>query len=211
MLLPTKPLIFLASTAAKAWEPLSVTVASNPASPDTPYLFPTALIVCEAVKLAALLPMLVFERGKLEAKGSRRCISLRASLYRYGTPAVALTICNLCLGHAVPRLGALLYQVVFQVATVLTTSGLAWTILGQRLASGQWGALGLITVGSLNVVRSTGRTSASAVGTDPSLSSVLIAVAGAAAFSISTVLSERAARQAPPEDSVLQQAVDFSL
>ena len=51
MLLPTKPLIFLASTAAKAWEPLSVAVASSTASTastGTPYLFPTALIVCHA-------------------------------------------------------------------------------------------------------------------------------------------------------------------
>ena len=49
MLLPTKPLVFLASTAAKAWEPLSVAVASSTASTagtGTPYLFPTALIVC---------------------------------------------------------------------------------------------------------------------------------------------------------------------
>ena len=68
--------------------------------------------VCEVVKLTALLPMLCLERGTLAASGTgakRRSISRRAKAYRsavvYGTPAVALTICNLCLGHAVPRLG----------------------------------------------------------------------------------------------------------
>ena len=94
--------------------------------------------MCEVVKLAALLPMLCLERGTLAASGTgakRRSISRRAKAYRsavvYGTPAVALTICNLCLGHAVPRLGALLYQVVFQVASVLSTAALAWALLGQ--------------------------------------------------------------------------------
>ena len=65
--------------------------------------------MCEALKLTALLPMLCFERGRgsLAASGTgvkRRSGSRRSAVYRsamvYGTPAVALTICNLCLGHA---------------------------------------------------------------------------------------------------------------
>ena len=58
-------------------------------------------------------------------------------------------MCNLGLGYAVPRLGALLYQVVFQVSTVAATGALAVALLGQRLTAGQWGALGLLTVASL--------------------------------------------------------------
>ena len=49
-----------------------------------------------------------------------------------------------------------------------------------------------------------------AAPTDQSLSAILVAVLGGAALSLSNVLSERAAQDAPANDSVLQQAICFS-
>ena len=209
MLAPTKPMLFLASTAAKAWEPLSVSVASKNAAP---YLFPAALVGSEAIKLVVLLPIMLVQRQQAacNVQPSRlETSNLLRSASRYGTAAGALAICNLCLGHAVPRLGAMLYQVAFQCVTVLATAGLSYLLLQQPLTTGQWNALGLVTAGSLGVVRVTARGGATAA-TAPSLAAFLACVVGAVTFSLSTVLSERAAQRAPAQDSVLEQAFAFS-
>lgn len=207
MLSTTRPAIFLASTAAKAWEPLSVAVASSNAQ-VTPYLFPASLVVCEGLKLAVLLPlMLAREPSNRDAARS----SLLTSFGRHGTAAASLAICNLCFGHAVPLLGAMLYQVASQVVTVMATAGLSYVLLGQLLTAGQKGALGLLTAGTVGVVRATARGGSGGPATSaPSLSALVVCIFGAVTFSLSTVLSERAAQRAPAQESILEQAVAFS-
>ena len=70
---------------SKAWEPLSVAVAhGGPA-----YSFPAALVLCEAAKLAVLLPMLALSRP---ADMAGLPIGWRASAVRYGVPAAALAL-----------------------------------------------------------------------------------------------------------------------
>ena len=146
--LATRTLVFATATVSKAWEPISVVAA---AAHGADYLFPAALVLCEAAKLAVLLPMLALSRP---ADMAGLPIGWRASAVRYGVPAAALALCNLCLGYAVPQLGALLYQIVFQLSAVASTGGLAFVLLGERLAPGQWAALALLTVGSLGAIRS---------------------------------------------------------
>ena len=43
---------------------------------------------------------------------------------------------------------------VFQVSTVAATGALAVALLGQRLAAGQWGALGLLTLAGIGAAQS---------------------------------------------------------
>lgn len=180
----SRQLIFLAATASKAWEPLSVAVAG-----DVPYLFATALVLCEAVKLVLLLPAISLSPARA---GRGAGVSWRAAALHYGLPSLLLAVCNLGLGYAVPRLGnaactnawalhgrrmcvpcalhvrvmrasdgrllphtgALLYQVVFQVSTVAATGTLAVAMLGQRLTAGQWGALALLTLAGIGAAQS---------------------------------------------------------
>ena len=183
----SRQIIFLAATASKAWEPLSVAVAG-----DVSYVFATALVLCEAMKLVLLLPAVLLSSARA---GRGAGVSWRAAALHYGLPSLLLAICNLGLGYAVPRLGALLYQVVFQVSTVAATGALAVTLLGQRLSAGQWGALGLLTLAGIGAAQS--RLS-DAKGDDapPSADGLLAALIGALALSLSTVLSERTASHA---------------
>ena len=141
-----RQVIFLAATASKAWEPLSVAAAG-----DVHYVFATALVLCEAMKLLLLLPAVLLSSARA---GRAAGVSWRAAALHYGLPSLLLGVCNLGLGYAVPRLGALLYQVVFQVSTVAATGALAVALLGQRLTAGQWGALGLLTVASIGAAHS---------------------------------------------------------
>ena len=199
-MLCSRHLIFLAATASKAWEPLSVAVAG-----ETHYLFATALVLCEAMKLALLLPAVVFSSVRA---GRGAGVSWGAAALHYGLPASLLAVCNLGLGYAVPRLGALLYQVVFQVFTVAATGALAVLLLGQRLTAGQWGALGLLTLAGivaahshLGTGTSTSTGGASSEGSSlsdapPSVDGLLAALIGAIALSLSTVLSERTSSHA---------------
>ena len=142
----SRQVIFLAATASKAWEPLSVAAAG-----DVHYVFATALVLCEAMKLLLLLPAVLLSSARA---GRAAGVSWRAAALHYGLPSLLLGVCNLGLGYAVPRLGALLYQVVFQVSTVAATGALAVALLGQRLTAGQWGALGLLTVASIGAAHS---------------------------------------------------------
>ena len=142
----SRQVIFLAATASKAWEPLSVAAASN-----VHYVFATALVLCEAMKLLLLLPAVLLSSARA---GRAAGVSWRAAALHYGLPSLLLGVCNLGLGYAVPRLGALLYQVVFQVSTIAATGALAVALLGQRLTAGQWGALGLLTVASIGAAHS---------------------------------------------------------
>ena len=212
MVVLAKPLIFLASTAAKAWEPLSVSAASELHGAGASYLFPTALVACEAIKLAVLLPCNLMYNLEQQPCKVQSGSSLLESARKYGPASAALAICNLCLGNVVPRLGALLYQVSFQVISVLSTAWLSFLLLGEHLSPGQWGGLGLVTAGSLGVVRATTRGSGS-VPSDAPLSAFLLCMLGAITFSLSTVLSERAsssAQDAHAKPGVLHQAVCFS-
>lgn len=197
-------LIFLAATASKAWEPLSVDLAGH-----TPYLFAASLVLCEVTKLVVLLPALAL----LAQPQQQHHISWRASALHYGSPSLALAICNLCLGYAVPRLGCLLYQIFFQLATVSATGLLAMALLSERVTAGQWAALALLTAGSLGAIaaRTSGGDSGSAAdaGGPPPPAAVLATLVGAMALSLNTVLSERAARDAPRR-STLRQSVDIS-
>lgn len=198
-------LIFLAATASKAWEPLAVDLAGH-----TPYLFAAALVLCEVTKLAVLLPALAFSHSQLH----HQRVSWRTSALHYGLPSLSLAICNLCLGYAVPRLGALLYQIFFQLATVSATGLLAMALLSERITLGQWAALALLTVGSLGAIAARtsgggGGGSNSDAGWPPPPAAVLSMVLGALALSLNTVLSERAARDAPSR-STLQKSVDIS-
>ena len=200
LLRPQTASVFVAATMSKAWEPLSVAVAhGGPA-----YSFPAALVLCEAAKVVLLLPLLAFS-------GSSEKIGWKESFRLYGLPAVALAVCNLCLGFAVPRLGALLYQVIFQVGTVVCTAALAVAMLGERLEPGQWAALALLCTGSLGAVgaRGGGHAAAAAAAVAPSAIGVAAALIGALTLSLNTVLSQRAARGAPSR-SVVRQAVDVS-
>ena len=94
-----------------------------------------------------------------------------------------------------PRLGALLYQVVFQVSTVAATGALAVALLGQRLAAGQWGALGLLTLAGIGAAQSR-LGDGKGDEAPPSADGLLAALIGALALSLSTVLSERTASHA---------------
>ena len=167
------------------------------------YSFPAALVLCEAAKVVLLLPLLAFS-------GSSEKIGWKESFRLYGLPAVALAVCNLCLGFAVPRLGALLYQVIFQVGTVVCTAALAVAMLGERLEPGQWAALALLCTGSLGAVGARGGGhAAAAAAVAPSAIGVAAALIGALTLSLNTVLSQRAARGAPRR-SVVRRAVDVS-
>jgi drug/metabolite transporter (DMT)-like permease len=196
--------VFAAATASKAWEPLAVAVAG---AGDTPYLFATALVLCEMGKLLLLLPFLALSPPTRHSR-----VSWFASATHYGVPALLLAVCNLCLGYAVPRLGALLYQIVFQVTTVFATGFAAAALLGQRLAAGQWAALALLTLGSLGASRSrlgSGRIT----NAPPSADGLVAALVGSVALSLSTVLSERTASTAGgalASRSVLHQAALMS-
>ena len=95
----SRQIIFLAATASKAWEPLSVAVAG-----DVPYVFATALVLCEAMKLVLLLPAVALSSARA---GRGAGVSWRAAALHYGLPSLLLAICNLGLGYAVPRLGTL--------------------------------------------------------------------------------------------------------
>ena len=95
----SRQIIFLAATASKAWEPLSVAVAG-----DVPYVFATALVLCEAMKLVLLLPAVALSSARA---GRGAGVSWRAAALHYGLPSLLLAICNLGLGYAVTRLGTL--------------------------------------------------------------------------------------------------------
>ena len=200
-------LIFVAATASKAWEPLSVDLAGH-----TPYLFAAALVLCEVTKLAVLLPALALSQPLQQ---HQQHISWRTSALHYGSPSLSLAICNLCLGYAVPRLGALLYQIFFQLATVSATGLLAMALLSERVTAAQWAALALLTAGSLGAIaaRTSGGGGGGGGSTDagwpPPAAAVLLTLLGAIALSLNTVLSERAARDAPNR-STLRQSVDIS-
>lgn len=183
----SRQIIFLAATASKAWEPLSVAVAG-----DVSYVFATALVLCEAMKLGLLLPAVLLSSARA---GQGAGVSWRAAALHYGLPSLLLAICNLGLGYAVPRLGALLYQVVFQVSTVAATGALAVALLGQRLTAGQWGALGLLTLAGIGAAQSR-LGDGKGDEAPPSADGLLAALIGALALSLSTVLSERTASHA---------------
>ena len=183
----SRQIIFLAATASKAWEPLSVAVAG-----DVSYVFATALVLCEAMKLVLLLPAVLLSSARA---GRGAGVSWRAAALHYGLPSLLLAICNLGLGYAVPRLGALLYQVVFQVSTVAATGALAVALLGQRLTAGQWGALGLLTLAGIGAAQSR-LGDGKGDEAPPSADGLLAALIGALALSLSTVLSERTASHA---------------
>ena len=183
----SRQVIFLAATASKAWEPLSVAAAG-----DVHYVFATALVLCEAMKLLLLLPAVLLSSARA---GRAAGVSWRAAALHYGLPSLLLGVCNLGLGYAVPRLGALLYQVVFQVSTVAATGALAVALLGQRLTAGQWGALGLLTVASIGAAHSR-LGGGEAHEAPPSADGLLAALVGALALSLNTVLSERTASHA---------------
>ena len=115
----------------------------------TPYLFPTALILCEAAKLCLLLPAyaLLGGRAAQQVTPQRSGAPLMC-----GAPATSLLICNLCLGNVVPRLGALLYQVVFQVASRIDRILLLGPFSGSA-STGQCSSLGVMTAETLAIVR----------------------------------------------------------
>ena len=155
-------------------------------------IYTLTVIIIKIMKLVLLLPAVLLSSARA---GRGAGVSWRAAALHYGLPSLLLAICNLGLGYAVPRLGALLYQVVFQVSTVAATGALAVTLLGQRLSAGQWGALGLLTLAGIGAAQS--RLS-DAKGDDapPSADGLLAALIGALALSLSTVLSERTASHA---------------
>ncbi|KAL1523428.1 hypothetical protein AB1Y20_018368 [Prymnesium parvum] len=133
--------VFAAATLAKAWEPLSVAYAA----PDQGTSFTCLLILCEALKLIGTLPVL----AALAHAHEVRWVLSRESFVGFGVPAAFLALTNHMLGFAVPRLDALLYQVLFKSLSIILTALLSMLVLRQRLHPVQWGAIALLLLGSL--------------------------------------------------------------
>ena len=117
--------VFCAATLAKAWEPLSVAYAAQDQGCSFAYL----LVLCEGLKLSVTLTPLVFVANHehtiwLFSKDSAR---------GFGVPAAFLALTNHMLGFAIPRLDALLYQILFKSLSVVLTALLSRYMLGHRL------------------------------------------------------------------------------
>ena len=100
-------LIFVAATLTKAWEPLAVAYAHGPGRGGYPFLFPTALVLCEALKLAVC----ELAQALKSPSSARPSLLTRSSALDFGVPAAFLAVTNHALGAAVPLLDPILYQV----------------------------------------------------------------------------------------------------
>ena len=200
-------LIFVAATLTKAWEPLAVAYAHGPGRGGYPFLFPTALVLCEALKLA------VCELAQaLKSPSARPSLLTRSSALDFGVPAAFLAVTNHALGAAVPLLDPILYQVVFKVLSVLTTGILARVWLRAPLTRAQWLALIMLLVGffmALPAHDDGPDGAARPKSARRTATGLIITAVGALCFAIQAVWFERSS-SAGARQPVLQQTACFA-
>jgi len=194
--------IFVLATAAKAWEPLSVALSQQESHDRSSYPFAALLVVCELLKLAVTLPLLLVLPSESDAscpaavRVRLAALVARETVAAFALPAAFLALVNHALGYAVPRLDPMTYQVVFKATSVVAVAVLSRLLIPHRTLDGlRWGALALLLAG------------AALCGDESSLSKtadsrewlrgLLAALCGALSFAVQAVMFDGAAERVP--------------
>ena len=120
---------------------------------DTHYNSAVAVTLTEIAKLPLSLILLVAEKRSLRAAAAdlkRDIIDAPLDTLKISVPALLYTVQNNALFIAMGHLEAAVFQVTYQLKT-LTTAVLVVTFLGRSLSLHQWGALILLTAGTVLV------------------------------------------------------------
>lgn len=192
--------VFAAATACKAWEPLAVAMSQQQRTADAPP-FAMLLVACEAVKLvSAVAALLVLQ---CTCRGIWSVLTFRCA-----ASAVLLAVCNHCLGFALHRIDALLYQVVFKAISVAGVAICSRLILQHRIRGVQYASLAALFVGMHLCVEQPPSTSADVDGREWA-AGLWACILGSLALAVSAVLFEGATQAKP--GSCLQHVAAYAL
>ena len=183
---PVGIVIFIVATLAKSFEPLSVALAARGQPLLNLPLFSAVLVVAEASKLAAA-SLTVCLTGECSMLTFECALLTIDSLYRFGPPALFLTLANQGLGYAIPRLDPMLYQTLFKGVNVMATALLS--SYRRPLGWIRWISLLLLLLGCLLAVpQAESYTSSTSEG-------LLVTIAGALCMAMQAVWLESDVRE----------------